>query len=191
MNCSIENKGVLQTIESFTMPISKKSRAERKKFNKIVESDRTYIYRDKDFQLEFSKLSDYVDDDILVQELQSVSRRYNNCYKNLSIAKIFDNSTVVVGFVTVDDKTFLHSWIEFSFNNRKTVADYTRNVVMDADIYYYFMSAENILNFSVENYSKYIDVFKDSEELDNTVCCSIDDDKIDYIRKQLVLSGNK
>ena len=192
MDKYLKTNGALRTVEIFTMPIvSGKYRSERKKLKKISKCGPGYIYNDDQVMFGFSMLSDYVKDDLSVQELQSYNRYHNNCDKNLSVTKIFDDSFIVVGFVNVDDETYLHSWVEFDFDGEKKVVDYTKNIVIDKNIYYSFMNVETILEFNSDNYSKYVDVFRSSEELDNTVCLPIKENKIDDIRKLLVLSRNK
>lgn len=192
MNKYLKTKEPLRTVEAFTMPIvSKSCRKERKNFKKIFKDDLCYIYNDGVIRFEFSMLSDYVKDDLSVQELQSYNRYNNSCYKNLSVTKIFDDSSIMVGFVVVGEETFLHSWVEFNSDNGKKVVDYTRNIIMDKDLYYSFMTAEAILEFDSDNYPNYLEVFEKSEELDNTVCFPIHEDKVDDIRSKLILSRDK
>lgn len=192
MDKFLKTSGPIRTAEIFTMPIvSRKYKKERKNLKKIYKDDMCYIYNDGTVRFEFSMLSDYVKDDLSVQELQSYNRYYNDCYKNLKTARLFENSSIIVGFVVAGEETYLHSWVEYESTYGKKVVDYTKNLIMNDSDYYNLMKADKVLEFNSDNHSKYIQVFQNSEELDNTVWFPIYESEIDNIRNQLILSRNK
>lgn len=153
-------KDALDSLELFTMPLSKEYKMARKsgKFNCIDSDKHTlwYQYSGPSIRFPFYLLSSCVRDDLMVQELQSLNRYNNSCYRNIEISKNFDNSKIAIGFVQKEGVVSLHSWIEFDIYGDELVVDCTRNVILKKDAYYYLTDAEKIVDFDYKEFDQYI-----------------------------------
>lgn len=110
--------------------LSKITSIDKISYNPIT---RQYEWHDGPNLITFDLLSKYIDDEKLKDELTS-KKRYHLCHKrSIDNAKKFKNSKVVTGYATIGSYKFLHSIIECG----NKVIDWTRNVVMDKNDYYY------------------------------------------------------
>ncbi len=164
---NFDSDNVLKTVECFTMPFSNFDRKTKKKFKNITNTNRGYLYKDDEYRFIFYTLSTFVEDDLIVQELQSVNRCNNSCYKNVITANLFDDSKIIIGFVEDKKNIYLHSWVEATVNGVLSVVDYTKNLVMDRGLYYSLANAEKSIEFHKENFKDYYNMFLNAPELDS------------------------
>lgn len=88
-------------------------------------------------------------------EYVNKENRHGNChYKSIKISKSLEMpNDLVTGYVYgISDKTkFLHSWVEFEVKGKELVIDYTLNIIMNKEGYYYLQHARPLSRISNED----------------------------------------
>lgn len=154
----MENINALNIVEKYTMPISKDYKKYKKIFKKYISINKKnygYIYDDSKLNFKFSFLSDYVDNNITAQELQSTFRYHNNINNNCDFLNYFGNGKIIIGFIKNDNNYKFHSWIETKINNIDKIIDSSKNILIDKDIYYELTNAEKAYEFEIDEQDKY------------------------------------
>lgn len=78
----------------------------------------------------FDKLSNNINNEEMKKELTSY-KRYGKCHvKSMELSKLYPDSSVVTGFITVGKSRILHSVLKITHNNNDYVIDYTKNLIM-------------------------------------------------------------
>jgi len=135
---SIENLLAYLTIDKFTMIQEKKIILKLLKIiyknkldvNKISFNKETnsYEYRDLEKNFVFSKLSNRIDNNKLKRELMS-KKRYKKCHsRSLGLSLNIKNSRVLTGYITLGNAKYIHSVVEYEFNDEVIILDWTRNL---------------------------------------------------------------
>lgn len=107
------------------------------KLDKITFNEETkqYEYKNNDLIITFDKLSNYFDDKDLIRELKS-NKRYGKCHSRaLDISPSIDGSKIVTGYIIVGNQKFLHSVIEYEYQGKNIVLDWTRNLKITKEQY--------------------------------------------------------
>lgn len=143
---SYENFVAFATINNFTKLQEKKIFTKLLKIfykNTIIDLDKItfnedtkqYEYKNNDLIITFDKLSNYFDDKDLIKELTS-NKRYGKCHsRSINISPSIEGSKIVTGYVTIWNKKFLHSVIEYEQDNKTIVLDWTRNLKITKEQY--------------------------------------------------------
>lgn len=143
----MENMIALDTIDFYSRYQEKKIfKALIKKYYKIKNIDfdkitynpysEEYEYNDRDNNIfvNFSMLSDFVDDKD-AKELLS-AKRYHVCHKkSIMYSQNIKDSKVLTGFVYLNLFRYLHSIIEYNENGVPYIIDWTKNLIMSKDDY--------------------------------------------------------
>lgn len=143
---SYENYIALNTIDLFTKFEEKKLFAKLLKlFYKIQQIDldhirfndeiKQYEYRNHDLIITFNKISNHLNDDRLIKELNS-NKRYGKCHsRSIDISQCIDDAKVVTGYITIGHTKIIHSIIEYKYCEKMIVLDWTRNLSIPKEKY--------------------------------------------------------
>ena len=143
---SYENVIAYATIDRFTKLQEKKIFTKLLKLlykNTIIDLDKItfnektkqYEYKNNDLIITFDKLSNCFDDKDLIKELTS-NKRYGECHSRaMSISPVIEGSRIVTGYITIGNKKVLHSVIEYEYNDKTIVLDWTRNLKITKEQY--------------------------------------------------------
>ena len=171
-------KNPIEVIEAYTMPLCRKNyKSKKKEYKCISPNNYNYMYNDGIYNFPFSLLSDYVRDDLLVQELQS-KNRYSVCNsRNYKIASMFDDSKLVIGSIKDDNSTKMHSWIITKYFGDEMVIDYSKNIILNKMNYYELLSADDMIIFNSDEYLKFLSFLEKNNYIFSFNCSNINDDK--------------
>ena len=79
-------------------------------------------------------------------------KRRGNCHSmSIKISKNMGiDNDIVTGYIYgfSDKSKYLHSWVEFNYNDEDLVIDYTLNIIMNKEGYYYIQHAEPLNRIS-------------------------------------------
>lgn len=110
------------------------------------------MIKTKDAKIIASKLSGMIPTLCKEDEDIETERRKGNCHqKSMKISKSLGvTNDVVTGYIFgySDKAKYLHSWVEFNFRGRDVVIDYTLNILMNKEGYYYMQHAIPISRIS-------------------------------------------
>lgn len=141
-----ENVVAFATIDCFTKLQEKKIFTKLLKLfykNTVINLDKItfnkdtkqYEYKNKDLIITFDKLSNCLEDKELIKELTS-NKRYGECHRrSMSIAPSIEGSKIVTGYITIGNKKVLHSIIEYEYDGKTIVLDWTRNLKITREQY--------------------------------------------------------
>lgn len=114
---------------------------------KVEEAGDTIMVRTPQCDIIFVKLTGLLPG--LKEESLETWDRMGRCHtKSIEVSsrlEVFSNDVVTGYIYDISDKAkFLHSWLEFSKDKKEYVIDYTMNVVMNKEGYYYLRHADPI-----------------------------------------------
>lgn len=143
---SYENIVAFATIDCFTKLQEKKIFTKLLKLfykNTIFDLDKItfnedtkqYEYKNNGLIITFDKLSNCFEDKELIKELTS-NKRYGKCHsRSMNIAPGIEGSKIVTGYITLGNEKFLHSVIEYEYDGKTIVLDWTRNLKITKEQY--------------------------------------------------------
>lgn len=143
---SYENVVAFATINCFTKLQEKKIFTKLLKLfykNTIIDLDKIifnedtkqYEYKNNDLIITFDKISNYIGDKKLIKELTS-KKRYGKCHsRSMDISPYIEDSRIVTGYITIENKKVLHSVIEYEYDGKTIVLDWTRNLKITKEQY--------------------------------------------------------
>lgn len=174
----MNNRNILNIIENYTMPIVT-SYKEKRNINKYINIKNIgYSYNDGEKNIDFYMLSDFVDNSIMIQDLQTRGRYVNVCYNNLMLSRKFPNGQFVIGLIEEENELSLHTWLEDKVDNEDKVFDYSKNIIINKEEYYNMINIKKLIrydNIDFEKYkNKYTELFneinqKESKEVQTKV----------------------
>ena len=117
----------------------------------IQEND---IGCDNNMNIVYEKLSDKVVNPSIKRELLSV-KRYGKCHEmSLSLLNSLEGSSILTGYIAVEDEDILHSVVEYESDGKTKIVDYTKNIIMDKEDYIGLMNFRNIQRITREQFLK-------------------------------------
>lgn len=156
---SVDNNLAFLTIDYFTKVSHKKLMLKFLKLcckgkdidlNRISfnEETKNYEYKDKDFKINFNKISDiFKFEETIVKELVS-KKRYGNCHiRAISFSPGLKNSKIVTGYITIGKQKIIHSIIEVNRNNKDIIFDWTSNTAMLKEQYFSLTKFQQLSSF--------------------------------------------
>ena len=117
-------------------------------------------YKNKDFDFDFYLLSQHMKNN--KKELES-SKRLHKCHeKSLSITRgsVYDETYLLTGYITYEDKEVLHSVMEFH-DNGEFIVDYTMNIIMPKTDYFKLTKFRELSRLKKDTIEKDIDIMRE------------------------------
>lgn len=118
------------------------------------QETKEYEYKDNDLRITFDKLSNCLEDKKLIKELMS-NKRYHKCHSRaIDVSLSVESSKIVTGYITIGNKKTLHSIVEYEYNGKIWVLDWTRNLKITKEQY---IELTNFVELSSFEGKKFID----------------------------------
>lgn len=105
--------------------------------NKITlnSSENCYQYSDKDININFNKISDFLYAPSLITELLS-TKRYQKCYaRSLNLANLIGDCNILTGYASFNNLKYLHAVVEREIDGINYVYDWTKNLFIKEEDY--------------------------------------------------------
>lgn len=162
-----------------------------KKYNFSIKKNNAsnyYCLESSNLNISFKRISDviYMEDKAKLNKLKSIllslKKRKRKCHQ-LSIRYVNSGYNIVTGYINDESGIgrIIHTWLENDFE----VLDFTFNLKIDKDVYYYLLKAESL---NVISYEKRIQDDELINELSLKMYCLFRDEiKKDFKRNKLVL----
>lgn len=191
---SYENVIAFATIDRFTKSQEKKIFTKLLKLfykntivdlNKITFNEKTkqYEYKNNDLIITFDKLSNYFEDKKLIKELTS-TKRYGECHSRaIRISPSIEGSRIVTGYITLGNQKVLHSVIEYEYNGKTIILDWTRNLKITKEQYIELTKFVELSSFESKNVENDIKIIFRNLELGSKPYVLFRDELIRDIQK--------
>ena len=131
---------------------------------KYNETNNMYeIYLKNGDIVTFELLSNYIEDEELIKELNSKKRLFDCHYRSVGLAKGIKDSYILTGYYTTTINKVLHSVVEIIEDGKSYILDWTQNIKMPKEDYikiYKFQVLEKINSTDLE---KDFEILKKSE----------------------------
>lgn len=125
--------------------------------NSFKIDEESLIIDTKEKSIKIKKLSDSFKELKDDKDIET-EKRMGQCHiKSMEISNALDvENEVVTGYIfgTSNENKYLHSWVEFKKGEEELVADYTKNVLMSKDTYYYLYHCKPLNRIKNKNLIK-------------------------------------
>lgn len=124
------------------------------------ENTNMYKYENNNVIITFKKISDcFYLDEYLIKELTSYERKDKCHIRAIDISPKIKDSKIVTGYITILNKNFLHSIIEYESNGETFILDWTRNLQISKEQYIKLTKFKKIYSFEGSKVIDDVEIF--------------------------------